>query len=72
MGRIFGYNSSDIEAQYKQDRYLKEADQYRLISQINMQHKKTRFLNNPSMLRASIRRLRLSHSRMRGIQQFYT
>ena len=65
MGTVFGYDPSDIEAQYKQDRYLKEADEYRLIGQINTQYKKPKFLDNTRLLRASIRRLRLSHNGMR-------
>lgn len=61
MGMVFGYDSSDIEAQYKQDRYLKEADQYRFISQIEMKDKKLKFSDNIRRSRVSIERLQLSH-----------
>lgn len=65
MGMVFGYDSSDIEAQYKQDRYLKEADQYRLTSQINMQYKKPKFPDNTGRLRGGIRRLQISNNGIR-------
>ena len=62
MGTVFGYDSADIEAQYKQDRYLKEANHYRFVNQINMKYKKPKYPDNTRQLRGVIRRLRLSNS----------
>ena len=37
MAGIIEYTSSGIEAQFKQERYLKEASEYRLMSSIRLE-----------------------------------
>jgi hypothetical protein len=64
MGTIFGYDSTDIEAQYKQDRYLKEAAQYRLISQIRRENGENNLTGNPGRTISSNRLTRFSHGQI--------
>jgi hypothetical protein len=63
MSNLFNYTATDIEAQYKQDRYLQEAREYRLISIINTENRKTRsqigtgrLLNFLQVIRSGMRR----------------
>ena len=66
MSTIFGYHSSDIEAQYKQERYLKEAEQYRFMRQRHQPEEARKFLENIGRLRVGTRRLHLSHNGTRS------
>lgn len=61
MDNIFGFNSSGIQAQYKQERFMEEARQYRLKSRTN-------FMNNNNKLQ-NIKVLSIRGSRQHRVFQ---
>ena len=61
MDKLLDYTLYGIEAQYKQGQYYKEAREYRLFKQVNLENKKRK---SPNSLGRSIRvfgRLLVSH-----------
>jgi len=63
MDDLFGFTPSGIEAQYKQDKYIKEAREYRLIRQIDLENKK-RKLQNCSKWSNYVSRLRIRRNQV--------